>query len=416
VGDEPRAAVWSEKVGDDTYALVMVMPPSEASPADAVEVDVAREVVFVIDTSGSMEGGSLDQARQAVLWALDRLRPQDSFNVIEFNSFASKLFPASVPAATQALREARAFVAGLQATGGTEMLSALEAALRTPAVSGAVRQVVFATDGSVGNEAELARYIEVHRGASRLFPVGIGSAPNRHFIEQAATVGRGTATTIADPAEVGVKMSELFAKLSRPAATDLAVQWSDPRVESWPAVLPDLYWGEPVMLTARLPEGATESLEITGRLGDESFRLTHRLGTRTVRSAGVEKLWAREKIASLSGGLLDAEFYDAAREEILAVALTHHLVSEFTSLVAVEKTPAVSPGERQASARLPVTRPDGWAAEGYGAGALPQTATPWRLLALLGAVLLAAGLLLHAVGAIFRMKDTAHVVGTGAGR
>lgn len=408
VGDEPRAAVWSEEVGGDTYALVMVMPPSEGSVS---ELDLPREVVFVVDTSGSMEGASLAQARQAVLWALERLRSQDSFNVIEFNSFASKLFPASVPAGPQALRQARGFVAGLQATGGTEMMTALEAALGTPAVPGAVRQVVFATDGSVGNEAELARYIETHRGASRLFPVGIGSAPNRHFIERAATVGRGTATTIADPAEVGVKMAELFAKLSRPVATDLAVQWSDPRVETWPAVLPDLYWGEPVMLTARLPAGAPETLEITGRLGDESFRLTPRLRDGRVRAAGVEKLWAREKIASLSGGLLDVEHYDATREEILAVALEHHLVSDFTSLVAVERTPAVAPAMRLATARLPVTLPEGWAAAGYGA--LPQTATQWRLLILLGGILILAGLWIRAVGAIFGRAGTVHVAGAG---
>jgi Ca-activated chloride channel family protein len=146
------------------------------------------------------------------------------------------------------------------------MLPALRLALAARPVAGAVRQVVFATDGAVGNEAELLAYIRRHLGPSRLFTVGIGSAPNGHFMRRAAEEGRGTFTYVGRVADVDPLMSELFAKLESPVLTGIELVWADPDAEVWPAQVPDLYAGEPVVVAARLPGGAGgAAVELSGR-------------------------------------------------------------------------------------------------------------------------------------------------------
>ena len=130
---------------------------------------------------------------------------------------------------------AHLFVDSLEADGGTEMLPALRLALDTPPVRGAVRQVVFITDGAVADEDRLFATIQERLGATRLFTVGIGSAPNGHFMRRAAELGRGSFTYIGRVEEVGPRMEELFTKIDSPVLTDLEVEWSDPGAETWPA-------------------------------------------------------------------------------------------------------------------------------------------------------------------------------------
>jgi hypothetical protein len=148
-GTEPAAAVFTEWHGGEPYALVMLLPP--AAP-DAAGGRLSREVIFVVDTSGSMAGASIQQARLALEQALAALTPGDRFNVIQFNSRTEQLFPASVPAGPAEVERARWWVQTLQANGGTEMVPALRAALEGVTETGVVRQVVFVTDGLVENE------------------------------------------------------------------------------------------------------------------------------------------------------------------------------------------------------------------------------------------------------------------------
>ena len=169
--------------------------------------------------------------------------------------------PAQVVAAPAEVERARRWVAGLQANGGTEMLGALTLALEGDAGEQAVRQVVFMTDGQVGNEDQLFRFIHERLGRSRLFTVGIGASPNAHFMTKAAQFGRGTYTYIGSPTEVAEKMGALFRKLERPVLADVAVDWRGRAdVEAWPARVPDLYAGEPLMLVAR---NGREALALT---------------------------------------------------------------------------------------------------------------------------------------------------------
>ena len=211
-GSMPKSALFKEVRDGGTYALLTLFPPAGAG---AERGRLPREVVYVIDTSGSMEGESIQQARKALLLAVDRLKAGERFNVIQFNSVTSRLFAEARPVTLETRGAAREYVSRLVATGGTEMAGALEAALTSSDDPRRVRQVVFLTDGSVGNEDGLFGLIRQRLGDTRLFTVGIGSAPNGHFMTKAAEFGHGTFTYIGKLEEVGEKMSRLFKALAQ---------------------------------------------------------------------------------------------------------------------------------------------------------------------------------------------------------
>lgn len=384
VGNAPQAAVFTETKKDKTYALVMVMPPSETS--ETKTKPLPREVIFVIDTSGSMEGMSIEQARESLALALSRLTPQDRFNVIQFNSYTSKLFPNAVPVNGNTLQEAQRYARSLVATGGTEIAGALDAALTNSDNPAVIRQVVFMTDGSVGNEDQLFDIIRKKLGDSRLFTIGIGSAPNSYFMTKAAEFGHGTFTYIGKVEEVNEKMSGLFRKLENPVLTNINVNLPGAiDGEMWPKQLPDLYAGEPVMLSAALNEVGSD-MTIAGRSGAVKWQTKLSLAANKTES-GVSVLWARKKI----GSLMDTAHNnpEEAKKAIIITALDHHLVSKYTSLVAVDVTPSRPTDAALKTGAVPTNLPEGWNHEAVF-GQLPKTATAAELNLLIGIVLLLA--------------------------
>ncbi len=290
VGQAPKAALFTETVGNNSYALLMVLPPHRESSLKRLP----RETIFVIDTSGSMHGRSIEQERHALLAALDRLGPEDRFNVIQFNSFTQELFPQPVAADAASVDRAKRFVSGLRSQGGTEMLSALRSALAGGEEGPSVRQVVFMTDGSVGNEQQLFQYIHGHLGSRRLFTVGIGSAPNSHFMRQAAEFGRGTFTYIGSVDEVQEKMTELFRKLESPVLSHLELEWSD-AAEVWPKRVPDLYFGEPLVVAARLPSLGGRVTVSANRAKAQPWSASFQMSA-GANETGVAKLWGERRL------------------------------------------------------------------------------------------------------------------------
>ena len=334
----PRAMLFSETLDGEPHLLLMMVPPNDKNVSTVI---LPRDLVFVIDTSGSMHGVSIQQAKRALQLALSGLRPVDRFNVIQFNSTTEMLFTASVTATNANVDRAREFVDNLRANGGTEMRPALQRALRSADVATHLRQVIFITDGSVGNETELYSLIENELGNARLFTVGIGSAPNGWFMRKAAESGRGTHVTISALHEVNEKMGRLFRKLERPQVTDIVVEWPDDvEAEPYPATVPDLYDGEPVVIRARLkraPRGG-DQLKISGRSAGGEWGAEMPL-TGNVDSPGIAAVWARAHIASLLDSERRGANAETVRAAVVETALRHHLVSKFTSLVAVDKTP-----------------------------------------------------------------------------
>ncbi|MEE4147140.1 MAG: marine proteobacterial sortase target protein [Halieaceae bacterium] len=396
-GAAPTAALFTENVDGEYFGLLMVLPPAAERAAPAPP----RELVFVVDTSGSMGGIAIAQARDSVSRALRELRPEDHFNIIEFNSTHRALYRRPVPATRHHVQQAQQFVRQLQATGGTEMLPALRAALDPQREAEvleeqlALRQVIFITDGAVGNEVALFEEISARLGDSRLFTVGIGSAPNSWFMREAARFGRGSHTHIGSLDEVGDKMAALFARLSQAAVVDLDVTWPATaqagQVEAWPERLPDLYLGEPLLVSVSF--GPTRPLgevvvsgDIAGRPWRQVLQLADEVDPATTGAPkGVASLWARAKIRGLMDQIVLGRSEDAVRSEVLPIALQHQLLSPYTSFVAVEEVVSLPPGERAMSVPVPNTRPLGQTPQTF---AYPRTATTGPARAWLGMLLL----------------------------
>jgi Ca-activated chloride channel homolog len=371
----PRALLFSEDRDSQTHLLLMLMPPDDVN---APVIDVPRELILVIDTSGSMHGTSIEQARKAVLLALAGLQPSDRFNVIQFNSVTHALFPNSVDASPDRLHRAEAYVRSLQANGGTEMRAALEKALRSDFDDNFLRQVIFVTDGSVGNEEALFQLIDAELGAARLFTVGIGSAPNGWFMSKAAEAGRGTYTFISALHEVNEKMARLFRKLERPQVTNIDIQWPVGIVaEAYPATVPDLYSGEPVVVKARLERKpvAGDKVAISGDTVTGTWRVAMALDAE-IDSAGIAALWARARIAELENRRRRGEDVEQIRSEIVATAIEHHLVSKYTSLIAVDKTPVRPSFEAMGKDQVPNLLPHGQSQQAILGFAATATSAP----------------------------------------
>ena len=288
LGSEPLISTFVDEVrrpdgAIEYFTLLAMMPQRERFLQSAL----SRELLIIIDTSGSMSGESLRQAKQAVSLALGRLNPADRFQLIEFNSVARPMTRKPLWADSDAIVRARDWIDGLNAQGGTEMLPALELALenqeRRP---GMIRQVIFLTDGMVSNERELARLVGRRIGESRLFPVGIGSAPNGHLLRLLARQGRGSVTHVDGAEDVSEAMEGLFRMIERPALTDVTVDHDDPGAEIYPRSIPDLYAGEPVLVTIRhsRPEAG---LRVEGRIGSRKLARTLEPKARSTRVSGI---------------------------------------------------------------------------------------------------------------------------------
>jgi Ca-activated chloride channel homolog len=377
-----QTAAFSEQLGAETYALLLLTPP-----ATATEHPQRREVTFIIDTSGSMSGPSIEQARAALQMGVDRLNDGDRFNIIRFSNDANSLFEAPRSATAAARTLASRFMASLYANGGTEMKPALELAFATPATEELLKQIVFITDGSVGNESELIALITARIGAARLFTVGIGAAPNAYFLQEAAKAGRGSYTFIEQREQVAERMQDLFRKLEQPALTDLQLTWPGESPADLASAVPaDVYAGDPLVILARLSEAPKGILTLAGRTAGNAW--THQIPiTEVGERAGIAKLWARERIVNLSQQRrLGGDAGDAKRL-ITDLAERHHLVSEFTSLVAVDETVVRPPGVTDRHAQAPTAAPVGsyWAnASGTSTTGFAHTATPAELLLMLG--------------------------------
>ena len=392
-GVAPQATMFVQRGGETDYALLMVVPPAAGAAESDAHQRLPRETILIVDTSGSMQGAPMQQAKLALEYALGTLRPGDRFNILEFNSSTIALFPDAMPVTKDTLDDARHWVRELRAQGGTEMAPALERALTGRDTPGYLRQVVFMTDGAVGNEDALFALIARKLGASRLFTVGIGAAPNGHFMAKAAQFGRGSFTHIGNPREVEEKMVELFAKIETPVLRDVAIRWPDGTpVETFPARVPDLYLGEPVLVAAAL-RGPLSTVVVSGMRGNQPWSVALTPAANS-DAAGVGALWAREKIASLMDDMVRGGDAEQLRAQVVKVALEHHLVSSYTSLVAVDVTPSNATAASKA-AMVTTALPQGWAA----GTSLPQTATPATMKLISGLVtLLLAALLAAAAG------------------
>jgi Ca-activated chloride channel family protein len=380
----PQATAFVEHDADADHVLALVVPPAAAGASV-----LPRDVVFVIDVSGSMQGEPIGQAKSALQQAIGELAPDDRFDVIAFETDVHPLWSEVRVAGDEEREQASSWVGELDAGGGTNMEPALELALGGATEPGRLKQVVFLTDGAVENEDALFSLIESRLGASRLFTVGIGSAPNASFMVRAAEAGRGTFTSIANGAELAQRVSELFEKLREPVLRDVQAVWPDgAKADAWPSPIPDAYAGRALVVVAEIPK-AHGVLRLAGRRANEAWSQDVDLDAAT-EAEGIGALWARARIDGLQDAIRRGGPEDVLRPEIVALSVKHGVVSSYASLVAVESEPSFDPAAdrvaRVASAPAPAS---------FG---MPRTATGFR-------AAMGAGLALLVLGAALRRVE-----------
>ncbi len=389
---EADTSLFLSKGGDtgETHFFLSAFPPS-VQPAERLPI----EMLYMIDVSGSMQGTSIEQARAALLRALDRLRPEDRFGILQFSSGYSEFAASPLPATSQNLQVARNYVRGLRAGGGTEMLPALIHLMNKPATPGHLRHIVLLTDGDLGNEDQIFAAMRRDLGGARLYTVAIGSAPNLYLATKMAQFGRGSFTQIADINEIEKQMTDLFSKIESPVLTDLVVSFEGVDVEDvYPKRVPDLFSGQPVLICGRITRGRHGVAHLTGRAGDQLIdkAIPFDTGTETFHP-GITTLWARQRVEEWmdSWQKADEAAQQQIRTDVIAHAIRYRLVTKFTSLVAVEEK-IVNPGGQSNPAAVPAGLPAGWQMEGVWSA--PATGTSDAFYRMLGVTLLLAGLLL----------------------
>jgi Ca-activated chloride channel family protein len=388
----PKPALFLSPANDsgETHFLLAAFPPT-VQPTQRMPV----EMLYMIDVSGSMAGTSIEQAREALLQALDRLRPDDRFGILQFSSDYREFEPEPLPATSENLAQARQYVRRLQAGGGTEMLPALLHLMHKPATPGYLRHIVLLTDGDLGNEEEIFAALHRDLGDARLYTVAIGSAPNMFLATKMAQFGRGTFTHIADISEIREQMTRLFESIESPVLTDVKLSFEGVEVaDIYPGRLPDLFLRQPILIFGRISKGHAGKLHLTARAGNEPYSTTIAFdASKASFHPGITTLWARQRVEELMDQWRHSDENDRAdiRATVIAHAIRYRLVTRFTSLVAVEEI-VVNPSGQSKTAPVPTELPAGWDVEKvFGA---PATGTADAFLEALGITLLVAGLVL----------------------
>jgi Ca-activated chloride channel family protein len=383
-----------------TQFLLAAYPPT-VQPGKRMPV----EMLYMIDVSGSMEGTSIAQARGALLDALDRLNSDDRFGILAFSSGYQELSPQPLPATSQNVEAARQYVVNLQAGGGTEMLPALLHLMQKPETPGYLRHIVLLTDGDLGNEEEIFTAMRQNLGNARLYTVAIGSAPNLFLATKMAQFGRGTFTHIADIHEIQQQMSKLFESIESPVLTDVKLSFDGVKIdEVYPEHPPDLFMRQPLLVFGRITDGSKGRLHLTACAGSQPYDVTIPFDvSKASFHPGITTLWARQRVEDLMDHWRESDENSRAeiRKQAIASAIQYHLVTRFTSLVAVEEV-ALNPGGAQNTVAVPTELPDGWQMDKV-IGA-PATGTADAFFEMLGITLLLIGAMLLVLTGIRKVE------------
>lgn len=353
-------SLLTHREGKDGHFSFVIDPPALRK----TEMNITpKELVFVIDTSGSMHGFPLDKAKEAMLQAIDGLNPRDTFNLITFSGDTEILWPQPVAATPENVAKAKRFLQFKQGGGGTEMMKAIRAALDGTDSQEHVRIVCFMTDGYVGNDNEIIAEIRKHSNA-RVFSFGIGSSVNRFLLDKMAEAGRGEVEYVSLNSDGSAAAKRFHERIRNPLLTDIEIDWNGlPVKDLVPARIPDLFSAKPLIVSGRYDGPATGKIRIRGKQGGRAYEREIEVNLPAVmkENAAVPAIWARRKIDALS--INEAE----NRESITQLGLAYRLMTSFTSYYAVEER-VVNEGGQMRRIEVPVEMPEGVSHEGvFGA-------------------------------------------------
>lgn len=375
-GATPRFGVLAHRAGGTGSFVLLAQPP--AAPPDAQIAP--REIVFALDTSSSMRGLPLAKARDVIRRILRRLGPDDTFQIVRFDDQASALGPAPIANRPRNVELALDWLDRLDAGGGTEMVTGIDAALAVPHDPLRLRIVVFLTDGYVGNEDEILGNVARRMGDARLFSFGVGTAVNRYLLEELAAIGRGAAQFVRPDEDSAAAVDAFERRIARPVLTDLRIDWGGLAVtDVSPRAIPDLFAGQPLVLAGHYTAPGSGVVTVRGRQAGREvrFQVPVKLPVLDAARPAVAAVWARQRIAELSRRLVRAAD-PALEKEVLALSLEHRLLTRFTAFVAVDESRVTAGGKAQRVV-VPVEVPDsvraiangsaGYSYAGYGVGA-----------------------------------------------
>ena len=355
--DRIKTAMLTHEDAYGKYFTMMVYPPKSLASVQRSPM----EMVFVLDCSGSMRGAPINQAKAAIRHALLSLTERDTFQIIQFSNNASQLGAEPVVATTENVQRGLNYLNSLSGTGGTQMIEGMKAALDFPHDEGRFRLVSLMTDGYIGNEQQILTALHEKLGSARIFSFGVGNSPNRFLMNRMASLGRGAVAYLSLNDDAVKVVNRFNDQISHPAMTDLSIDWDTMNVtDVYPSRLPDLIVGRPVVLTGRY-SGQPGTVKIGGRVDLEpaSFEVSIDQDEESQQHDGIAAVWARLKIKDL---LLQKAEVPAASEEIekavTQTALAYHLVSGFTSFVAVDSMTKTD-GPFGTTVAVPVSVPDG---------------------------------------------------------
>lgn len=374
VGEKPQMAVLAHtgrhsqdaaRMGEG-YFLLMIQPGED----ERLTKSPPREIVFLVDVSGSMSGPPTAKVKEAMSQMLSLCREQDTVQVVTFASQANKLFDKPLPATQETIRRALAFTEGLEAGGGTEMIQGVRMAIDEPVDKDRVRIVVMLTDGYIGNEAEIIAHVGKNCGDKvRFWSIGIGASPNMFLIDGVAAQGGGMGKRLGLEDDATALTREIVTRIQRAQLAGIRIDWGSLEVsETFPARIPELWAGRPAMLLGRYRGSASSEVKVHGEVEGESVAWPIQVDLPAAAPAhdSLAKAWARGKIEHL----MQQSHYlgsPAVEEEVTAIALDYRLMSQYTSFVAVDPTmPAVSPPADPPQRMLvPVPLPQGTVYEGF---------------------------------------------------
>src|SRR5438270_10292941 len=346
------------------YFTLILQPPEK--PVE--ETLVPRQLIFVLDTSGSMWGFPFEMAKKTIARALDNLRKDETFNLITFSGDTRILFPEPAPATPENVAKAKQVLAGAYGSGGTEMMKAIRTALGDDAGAGKpveadpVRVICFMPDGSGGNDAGIIAEIKKHADA-RVFSFGIGTAVHRFLLAKMAEEGHGDVEFVTAPGEAQAAADRFYERVHSPVLTNISIDWNGlPVSDVYPREVRDLFSAKPIIITGRYSGSPTGKITIKGYRGAGDFSRTIPVDFSSAgpANAALEKIWARHKVEDLMSqdwsGVQSGNSKHKA--EIIEVGLEHSLATQYTSFVAVEEKTVVQDG-KPVRIEVPVDLPQG---------------------------------------------------------
>ncbi|MEM6357891.1 MAG: VWA domain-containing protein, partial [Pseudomonadota bacterium] len=374
-GAETAVGMLAHGTEQGGHFSLLITPPERP---DAAEIE-QRELVFVLDTSGSMHGIPMDASKLFMQAALGTLRPDDTFRILRFASGTSAFSARPVQATPGNIRAARRYVESLEASGGTEMENAIRTAFAEPAAPGRLRLVTFLSDGYIGNEADVLRAINDVIGDARIYALGVGSSVNRYLLEEMAREGRGHVRFVDPTKDIEADALALAERIATPVLSDIRIEWGGLGAEETvPERLPDLFAGDTLRLTGRYATPGQHRIVIHGRSGGRAARLpvTVDIPADTgPEGAAIPVVWARGQIADAMRQVSRLAATDprqaGLKERVTALGLEHGLTTRWTSFVAVSEKVVNERPETAVDGNVPLPMP-----EGVPTSAYPDAATP----------------------------------------